>query len=302
METISKLLHAAEVFGSSPLRVQGAGGNISEKNKDVMYVKASGWFLRDMKERAGYVACSYNAIADYLFKTVETPGSQERRSFALEAAFNEAVDAAVRAEESFGSPSMETGMHAVLSKYVFHTHNVFANILGCMKDGEKVAQDIFPRTPFAFVPYFNPGRELALEIARLSRRGSVPPILFLRNHGLLTHSDDFEKALGASMEVEKNIEAYLEKRGALAPFKVKETPADFSRHIFPDSVVYSQINFENLPEAKRRVFYEISSAVNYILDAIKKLGGEAAFLDAADVAFIKNMDKEKARIQMLKNS
>ena len=40
-------------------------------------------------------------------------------------------------------PSVEVGFHAILKKYVIHTHSVYANIITCSMEGEALAEKLF---------------------------------------------------------------------------------------------------------------------------------------------------------------
>ena len=46
--------------------------------------------------------------------------------------------------ESTGRPSIETGFHSYLGKFVIHTHSVFTNILNCSVEGKDQIKKLFP--------------------------------------------------------------------------------------------------------------------------------------------------------------
>lgn len=279
-------------LGISPVFVQGAGGNISWKENGTMYVKASGFFLKNIKRGEGYVSCRLRPLTMYLNKIRYVP-----RSMQQEEAFNALIEKHLFLDESFGVPSIETGMHAVLGRAVIHTHNVYANAIGCMDGGEKILAKLFKDS--ISIPYVNPGLALAHTLALRKKKSALPPTIFLLNHGLITHADTFRDALRHTLAVNSVLEKYLrDKRMPL--FRVGKKPYRFTRHLFPDSVVYSQIDFKKLNAEKKRVFYEISSMSRYITGAIVKLRGGLRFISAVDVYFIKNMGKEKHRIAMLR--
>jgi rhamnose utilization protein RhaD (predicted bifunctional aldolase and dehydrogenase) len=299
MTSLNDLVRASRRVGASPAFVQGAGGNTSIKRGRKMYVKASGFLLRDMAKKKGYVCCDFGAMEAYLKKIP----SRKRYSQTEEDAFNFFIEQHLFVRESFGVPSIETGTHAVLKAAAIHTHNVYANVFGCMKGGEKYLQEIFKGQDFLYVPYSNPGLALSKALFEEKKKlgQPLPGIIFLGNHGLLTHADTMDEALRLSLNVNKKLSSFLERRG-IKPFSVQRRAADISKHLFPDSVVYSQIDFTALPPHKKAVFYEISSVVNYIRSAIKRLGGMPTTIPAVDVRFIKGMGKEKHRIKMAKKS
>ncbi len=296
----SNFFRAARVLGSSPAFVQGGGGNISEKRGSVMFVKASGIRLRDMVPGRGYAAVDYKPVAEYLFREARKP--LRARSHPAEARLNAVIDQAIIPAKSFGAPSMEAGMHAVLpSRYVFHTHSALANVLGCMKGGARIVRELFGDRA-ALVPYVNPGRELGVSIARLAAARRATPILILANHGLLAHHDDLEKALGLVRETEKKIADFLETKGAYEPFRVSSASADFSKHFIPDSAVYAKVDFTNLSPEKRMVISEVGALAHYVSRAIRALGGEPRYVPHADARFIVGMEKEKRRMEIAREA
>ncbi|KKU89910.1 MAG: Class II aldolase/adducin family protein [Microgenomates group bacterium GW2011_GWA1_48_10] len=272
---------------------QGAGGNTSVKRGNRMYVKASGVFLKDLREGYGYACCDFGKIRGYIekFSLSDSPSELEFDAFLRSALFP---------EETFGEPSIETGIHAVLdSAYVAHTHSVMANIFTCMKNGYRLLSRIFDPRSFAHVPYFNPGAQLSCGIASLAKQGPLPPILFLKNHGLVVHGEDAETVVSQTLEVHRAIEKYLTENNAFEEFRVEREMADFSSHLFPDSVVYSGIDPSQLAPDKRDVLFEISSAVRYVTKMIRRLGEEPRFISVADMERIRAMDKEKMRMRMI---
>ena len=265
-----------------------------------MLVKASGIRLRDMAPRRGYAAVDYKPVAAYLFRESRKP--LQKRNHPAEARLNTVIDRAVILTKSFGLPSMEAGMHAVLpSRYVFHTHSALANVLGCMKGGTRIVQELFGGRAVV-VRYVNPGRELGVAIARLAAPRNAPPILILANHGLLVHHDNFEKALGLAREVEKKVADFLKTKSAYELFRVSIASAAFSRHFIPVSAVYAKVDFTNLSPEKRVVVSEMSTLANYVSRTIMALGGTPRYIPVADTRFIVGMDKEKRRMEIVREA
>lgn len=258
-----------------------------------MYVKASGHSLRDLKKERGYICCNFLPIREYIY-------SVRRLSADPENELNSIIVKHTSGEESFGTASIETGMHAILtSRFVLHTHNVYTNVLTCMKGGRDVINELFSSSDFLYIPYQNPGFFLSHSMAKAIKGGTyVPKTIFLENHGLITHHDDAGRALALMLEATKTAKKYLKDRGVFKSFKVSPKAADFSRHLFPDSAVYSKIDLSALTPPKKKVYYEISSAVNYILDIIIRLGQEPSFISQKDVKYIRDMEKEKFRIDL----
>lgn len=172
-----------------------AEGNTSVLLDDGTFlVKASGARL-DGIDAADFVQLR---LAPLLAAVVDADGRDARELFR-----------SARVEPSgTGEPSIETFVHVVAlglggARYVVHTHPTVLTALLCSAAAEEIllAGPLFPdevvacgRTPL-YVPYFEPGLELARALAPrlqdyLEREGEPPRTILLANHGVV--------ALGAS--------------------------------------------------------------------------------------------------------
>lgn len=169
--------------------VQAGGGNTSVKLDDQrMLVKASGAQLTDIEEGKGYVEVDYPRIARIADATDEWLDADQS---VRDADVVRRVAAATR-PSSCGRASIEVFMHAVLGRFVLHTHPIAVNLVTCRKDWNRILDELFPGA--LGVPYCSPGIELgallnnSLKTFR-SNHGVLPKLIFLQNHGLLVHSD-----------------------------------------------------------------------------------------------------------------
>jgi len=287
-------LSITQQLGDLPAFVQGGGGNVSYKKDSLMLIKASGCCMKEVTKKRGYAWCDHKGIRNYLFSLSDPYIIKEGQ-------FDEALSRWTLHKQSRGVPSIETGFHAVIpSRYVVHTHCVIANIFTCMQGGSSILRHIFLKHPFWYIPYHNPGLSISHTIARKVKTSKkIPPIIFLENQGIITHGATAREALNYTWYVEATLRRYLEKNGVRKKFRVFKKKADFSRHLFPDSIVYSQIARGTLSKKASFVVYEISSAVHYILDTIKALGGRPQYIKECHIEHIKNMEKEKKRLLMI---
>ncbi len=295
---MKNFLKYSVLLGKDPALVQGAGGNTSYKNpKGELVVKASGYFLKDLKNKRGYVTCNNKKILAKLSKI---------RLYApnMESEFDSFLKQTLNPKKSFGRPSIETSLHAAIpSRHVFHTHSAYANIFNFAKNGEAELKKIFTGYKVLFIGYKNPGLELGLALFKLLKSPfPLPSIIFLKNHGLITHHDNPAIAYNLTLLARNKIIKYLKTQKGYTLYKVINKPAGLKKHMFPDSVVYSQINFKKLSAEKREVFYEICSMINYTQRAMANLGLKPQFLSAKNINFLVNMDQEKHRINMLVKS
>ncbi|CAN0601035.1 unnamed protein product, partial [Ectocarpus sp. 12 AP-2014] len=126
-------------FGRNGLHIQGAGGNASVKNGDVMWIKASGTMLGDALEKDVFVPvdllrmktavvsdqANADSPADFLL-----PGASDLR------------------------PSIETCLHAVFrQRVVLHTHCVHTIAHAIQCHARDLLEERLSAFNWAYVPY-----------------------------------------------------------------------------------------------------------------------------------------------------
>ncbi|HZJ57661.1 MAG TPA: class II aldolase/adducin family protein [Clostridia bacterium] len=216
---LKELERISQDVGGHPDLVQGGGGNTSAKLGDrFMAVKASGYRLDQVTELDGYVIVDYQRVRDY-YKDVDRSRDvdfeRESAGFMKECVLKERNPKDLR-------PSIETGFHSFMDKYVIHTHSVYANILCCSKEGKDVAESIFgDGFKMLWVPYTDPGFELTIALNDSIRqyekeKGYTPNIVFMENHGLIVSAGDAEECLRLHEKVNAAIIDYF-NLGAIYP-------------------------------------------------------------------------------------
>ena len=138
--------------------VQAGGGNISVKQGDIMYIKASGVALSDITLKHG-IAC---------VRTSDVVAS-------LAGPEPDIMSLAVGTER----PSLETYFHSFLRKYVIHLHPTHLNEYLCSDQP-------------GMVDYYKPGFELSKRVLASYNGQSV---IYLRNHGVIYHADTISDVL-----------------------------------------------------------------------------------------------------------
>jgi rhamnose utilization protein RhaD (predicted bifunctional aldolase and dehydrogenase) len=169
------LRDASARIGADPLLVQGAGGNTSIKQGDVLWIKASGTWLK-------------NAARDDIMVPVALPPL-------LAAVANGSVEADTPqlftiAERNPGGlrPSIETTVHALMPQpAVIHVHCVETIATAVRNDAERLAGERLRGLNWAYVPYSKPGLMLARTIA--ARLRPETDVLVLGNHGIVVAAD-----------------------------------------------------------------------------------------------------------------
>jgi rhamnose utilization protein RhaD (predicted bifunctional aldolase and dehydrogenase) len=187
---------------------QAGGGNSSVKLSDGnMLIKASGYLLSEVSLEKGYTKVDNKKLLDIFDnpELLKLKDKKQRESFS-----KNLVDKTILS--SSARPSIETLLHALLQKYVLHTHPVSVNAITCRSDWKEILKQMFPAS--AFVHYQTPGLELSFELKKelelYKKEFSVlPKVIFLQNHGIIVGSDDGEEIFDIYEEVVVKISAFL---------------------------------------------------------------------------------------------
>ena len=253
--TILDLINISSYAGARADYTQGGGGNTSVKNdkEGLMLIKASGYRLKDITETTAFVAVDKNKIADY-YNSVDLSVEKDYEKESAEISKNSVV--ALEGVQTL-RPSVEVGFHAILKKYVIHTHSVYANILTCSLEGEQVAEKIFNGMDFGyiFLPYINPGFELTLAMKKaieeyVNKSGKYPEVIFMKNHGLVVNSDDIDRVKAINETVNETIRNYFGLSDNFRAVNLEKTVNGFvsATHIVCDFVKANGLTKDFLDE------------------------------------------------------
>ena len=180
MVELDRLRTLSARVGSDPLLVQAAGGNTSLKDDGVMWIKASGTWLKDAATRDIFVPLDHAAILEALARN--DPACESCTAF-------------VRTDLNGTGlrPSIETTVHALMpQRVVVHVHCVNTIAWAIRVDAEQRLVEKLKGFDWAFIPYARPGLPLAGAIQ--SRMRSGVNVLVLGNHGLAVAADTVEDA------------------------------------------------------------------------------------------------------------
>ena len=150
------------------LWVQGAGGNVSWKEGHVLWIKASGQWLKHSTAKEIFVAVDLLDLQHHL----------EQANYSVTPKL---------VEHSLLRPSIETLLHALMPhKVVVHLHPVELLAILVREDPESELHSLLGTSiNWIFVNYHKPGKELASAVAsKLSNRASCDAV-FLQNHGVV---------------------------------------------------------------------------------------------------------------------
>lgn len=246
--------------------VQGPGGNSSVKDGNVLWVKASGFWLAEALDKAIFVPLSLPRVMELL---AEGQGDD----------FSSAILSGATLKAS-----IETGLHALMPhRAVIHTHAFGCVLTSTLADGRSRAEELIGKDfHWGWVDYHRPGRPLATAIAQtIASRSAAPDVLLLANHGILVGAATPDEAEALLRAIEARLAFPLQQRLAPRP-NAPATTADDGRFEFdpatsglslddtavrflteaprfPDQVVFlggalpTRLPSESLEDASRRI-------------------------------------------------
>ena len=283
---MKKFIEFSKEIGENPAYIQGRGGNTSYKKRRSIFIKASGIKLKEIEEKNALVGCDLIMLQSYLSHKKNKKNDEE---------LNKLVDISIISHNKSVKPSIEIGMHVVLpSRYVIHTHSVYVNVFACMNFPENFLNKLLVNYPFMIIPYKNPGYELAAYLLKLQKNISLPPILILKNHGLLIHSDSLSDLKKMHTYVNKTLQKITGKYQHFKPAKQKNIPL-----VIPDAVIYNSVQQQNNTSETKGETDEILSSLSFVVNSIRKMNRTVAYLSAKNIQYILAMEREKLRIKAI---
>ena len=250
---LSELARMSQTAGARADYVQGGGGNTSVKLGDgLMAIKASGYRLSQVTETDGFAVVETATLKDVTAERGHKP---------------------LR-------PSVEAGFHALLGKFVLHTHPVYANLALCSKGGTERLGAVMDGIPYITMPYINPGAELCAAIKEKLMPDTKA--VFMVNHGLVVSADSADECLRLHDEINRRVaESY-----GVTEADFIEVSKNIVKTLYPDQQVYL-----TLTEAQ----HEILAAVMFIQFTLLKNGETVREMDENAMDFIENWESEAYR-------
>lgn len=180
-------VYCAQIGQDSTL-IQGAGGNTSYKENDILWIKASGTQLAQ-------------AQSDDIFIPLSLSQTQEL-IIAGDSNYSKA-----KISDSPLRPSIETPLHALMPhKIVIHVHSVDVIAIAVLKNAPEKFKSYLKNLNWAWIPYVKPGPELAEKISQYFQNNAMADILVLGNHGLVIAGNSLEEVNARLNQVLKRLE------------------------------------------------------------------------------------------------
>lgn len=189
MKTIQDLIDISRYYGSDNRFVIAGGGNTSYKNKEKLWVKASGSSLATITED-GFAVLDrekLNRMSDKVYSSDATEREEQVK--------NDLADATLTKGKR---PSVETSMHNIIGfSFVVHLHPTLVNGLMCAQDAEKELFRLFGEK-HVYIPYTDPGYVLFKKVEEKineyrSKYNEEPQVIWLQNHGIFVAGDSIEE-------------------------------------------------------------------------------------------------------------
>ncbi len=202
MSKLDELIRISRFYGSNTDYVIAGGGNTSYKDKDKIWIKASGISLANIDEN-GFVFMSRSGLNKISLSTYET--DPVRR----EAQIKHDLQKAVIGDDN-KRPSVETSLHNLINHpFVVHTHPTIVNALLCSVNARTETEMLFGQDVL-FVEYSDPGYTLFKKTeSELNRyratTGTEPAVVFLQNHGMIVGGRNSQEISLLSDKIDKAI-------------------------------------------------------------------------------------------------
>lgn len=255
-------------IGQNSFFVQGPGGNTSWKQDDDLWVKASGYQLKD-------------AVSKEIFCQVKIHNPL------------------VNVNSDGKIPSIESTLHAIRpEKFVVHVHSINTISLGCRREIESAARKFLTDYQISYLDYYRPGKDLAESIQSNDYRINVRGLL-LANHGLVLWGDDILELWNLLVEIEARLDQLFPVNNDLLDKIKSVTLRNYlnEKHLTPDHAVFdSAMSQTYLPETLDWLI-ELRNALEISVAKIPRVE-DIKFISNEESSFLQQWEPEKLRQKM----
>lgn len=202
MKQIEDLIAISRKFGQDSRFVIAGGGNTSYKDKNRLWVKASGHALATITEDG------FAVLDRALLNEMGEKAYNEDTAIREEQVKNDLSVACITKDRR---PSVETSLHNCMGfAFVVHLHPTLVNGLMCSVNAKAACKEIFPDA--LYIEYTDPGYTLFKKVydrikAYKAEKGKEPQVIFLQNHGIFVGGDTTAEIEGIYSEVLGKLEA-----------------------------------------------------------------------------------------------
>lgn len=281
-------LSTSQLLGADISAIQGAGGNISIKDNDIMFIKASGTWLADALNKNIFTKVS---ILDVL-KAVDNGHENFSSLNNVDSLDNTNNGSSLKDNLR---PSIETPLHAILPhSVVIHVHCIHTITHSLSYNAKNNLSTLLNDFSWMLVPYARPGLPLAHAVQKALYASPESDVFILQNHGLIVGGTDIEDAFAKFKKVREALNlvpratlepnlAFLESKNTLKWSIPKDNllhSLALDKHsfsaaqqgvLYPDHAVFLGTFFpiadvnENAEQAYERLNKNQERAINYLI-------------------------------------
>ncbi|MEA5127866.1 MAG: SDR family NAD(P)-dependent oxidoreductase [Proteiniphilum sp.] len=199
---IRDLIYISRFYGQDSRFVIAGGGNTSYKNKEKIWVKASGAALATITEE-GFAVLDRSKL-DPMSEKAYSPDSTERE----EQVKNDLAGATLTKGRR---PSVETSMHNVINyPFVVHLHPTVVNGLMCAQNAESELKRLFGEKAL-YIEYTDPGYVLFKKVYERIKKyraayNEEPQVIWLQNHGIFVAAPTIKEIQKIYSEIFQKLE------------------------------------------------------------------------------------------------
>ena len=177
----------------------------------------------------------------------------------------------------------DAGIHSLCNRYVLHSHSIYVAMLVCTKEGQKIAQQLFPNS--IWVPYKMNGIMLDHTI-KYSLLDNNVNIIYLQNHGIIVQSNNAQDVYELHNKINLKIRDHFELFRTFTPQQEIWDIDWFNKNIILEHQIYAIDEYTE--NNKSKTVSNILCACNFILKHILTANLTPNILSKESVDLYKN--------------
>ena len=174
-------------MGRNPMLVQASGGNTSLKEKNSLWIKASGKWLARADQEDIFIKLALDEVRGAAYESSD-----------LEVDMQSISNTELR-------PSIETTLHSLIPHpVVLHSHAIDIIAISLLPEAQTRIRDALNGINWHWIPYQRPGKPLTQEIINALDRQPAD-VFILANHGLVVGASNPDEAAALQAEVTQRL-------------------------------------------------------------------------------------------------
>lgn len=220
-KNLQHIVELSHQFGTTHY-VCGGGGNVSVKNQNILWIKASGTTLSSITSET-FLAMDREILSN-IFR-IDPPADPQAREAIVKQYMAQAV-----LPRTPGRASVEAPLHNTIDAcFVVHTHPAIVNGMTCSRQAEDACRELFPEA--LWLDYIDPGYTLCMKVRQKILQYKTeykrePAIIFLKNHGVFVAADDPQSLRNIYDHIIKTLSEYYSEKGIKTTLTIDPCPAD----------------------------------------------------------------------------